>query len=1053
MRRIYRVTWIRAFRHVPLRKFMNTSGDPNVSDVKFSFTERKSSTSSSPSSMATPEIEESAVVPFLSSLSSDLDTLQKQWMRCFRVCITSTPRVVIEAKSMDSDVWTQVVTMKTTQLPHGLIKTVEDVLSLPTETENRRVTFIDLRDRPEDIAVAQQILAKRFPGLRLQIDHSKGTDLQGTVTHTVSVSLRDHGFVDGSPSKEEKSVKETFFGEAIGASFASTARRALREAFEAAGIPPPPRHFERDQGESEMEIYLETIRNATNETIEIMTSLVGDDHVQVIVQSSNGRRLGLLKGRRDDALSIVLACVERAAECTNRIATEEARKRIADHPVVLALPPKGLRPKEILHRLLFHTFGLTNERIRVLTSQGDGGTFFTTVDAELRWSVTVNTECPVFSTLSRAVGVSKKAAEELACVKAIQRCFPRVFEDQLSFHADVREIINSTKATDKDSICPHISKGLLAQLRWAAHCHKKEVLIEAVQLLPNSENESLGIRTTRALWATQLFLVDQQGTRDFICLTLDPKKSASEQKAIAAAIWKIFREECSEGVRYAIDRGLIDKEGNATSCEGISTSEPLPKNDYELAAESDPFIQKLQIVPSQSISVPHRQSLLSVFRRGVQLYIDLLNERSGGGGVYGTSIGQLIEFTDRNLMDGSFKAQVLVQFSGDGVNITKETLGEAFHPSSAIIALFSAFKGLFEEEGIIAKAAREDKQVESIYRDTCQRAEEIPSLPLEISTSNPLETVAQCIMLKYGLGIELRISGGGNVVQVQFFGQSPAHLGSDHLVTSSQFFLGHGRGNSLLKAVVSCCKNVFYAHVCSKSEALGGARLSALNSGTVQVLFQGKSILASRVEDVMKEILENKAVSSAASIHVKVSIHSVAEGTMYQAHLCVVDGARVVELERTSLVADLLLSLRQLTENIIREMGGPTVDIDAIKRQCTGPLRYGTLQQLLEVFYGFPLLVETSLKDHQWHCRLSVHLFEDFYYALAYSVNLKKKEAVENAAKKALEHCFGAASRVAGSQETSTAKKSTPTVEKIGCAEEDFGFVYKKPDNRCTPWN
>ncbi|ESL05872.1 hypothetical protein TRSC58_06463 [Trypanosoma rangeli SC58] len=1042
MRRLHRITCGRSFRHVLVRMSMHISNAPNISSVSSSLTGQippaasLGCTSSSASvSIASPEVEETEVAPFFLSLLSDLDVLQKRWMRCFRVCITSAPTVAIEAKFMNSDIWTPVTTMPNAQLPFGLVKTVEDVLSSQSQTEHRNITLVDLHERCEDLAVAQEFLESRFPGNRLHIDHSKGTDLQGTVTHTVSVSLRGHGSVDGLYSKEEQSAKETFFGESIGASFSGTVRRALREAFEASGIPFPSRNFERDRGTSELGIYMDIIRNATNEAIEITASLVGDNQVQAVVQSSTGRRLGLLLGRREDALSIVLACVEKAAENTNNIATEEARKRIADHPVVLALPSKGLRPKEILHRLLFHTFGLAREQIRVLTSQSDEGTFVTTIDAELGWGEAQRTEAFIFSTLARAAGVSKKAAEELACIKAIQRCFPCIFENQLSYHAEVREIMNSTKATDKDSICPHISKGLLAQLRWAVQCQNKEVLFEAVQLLPNSENESLGIRTTRPLWATQLFLVDKQGTRDFVCLALDPRKSASKQKVIAATLCKCFKEECSEGVRYAIERGLIDTEGNATTCEGISAAEPLPRNDYELAAESDPFIQNLQIVSSQLVPVVQRQSLLSVFRRGVQLYVELLNER---GGVDVASTGRLVECTERSPLDGSYKAQLLVQSLGDDADGTKRTLGEACHPNSAIIALFSAFKDIFDEEGIIAKAAKEDAQVEAIYRDTCQRVEELSPLPYELPAPNPLETVAQCVMLKYGLSTELRISGGGKAIQVQFFGRSPSYQTSDQAASTSQFFLGHGRGNSVLKAVVSCCKHIFDVHICSKEESLRKRRLTPLRSGSVQVPLQGKSVLALRVEEVMRELLEYKVVSSAASIHVKVDIHSTSEETRYEAHLYVVDGSRMVELERTSSMVDLLRTLQQLTEGITREMRCPTVDIDALQRQYSGPSRCNTLQQLLQVLYGLPLIVETLFKDHQWHCRLNVHIFEDFYYAIGYAVNVKKKEAVENAAKNALDRCFVAASLDVGLQENST------SIAPMSCMGEEYGFVFRK---------
>ncbi|KAH9586557.1 hypothetical protein LSM04_009345 [Trypanosoma melophagium] len=1078
MRRFYRLGCRQTWGPLSVNTMIHFS---NTFDQSGTFTVNDRNCFLSNTSIGTHEMK---INPFFSNVVSDLQLLQKKWMREFRICVTSNSTLIIEAlNANETHSWTPVATLDAARWPWDIVKTVDVVLGPNTNTTNTTntktntstmnitegcgVTVIDLHDRAEDVAVAQRVLTERYPKLRLHIDHSKGTDLQGTLTHSVSVSLqsRSHG-TDLSP--EETAVKESFVGESIGLGFSQTVRRALREAFQSSGIPLPSRHTDRDKGKSEMDIYLDIIRNALNEDITVISRILNDEQIRISVQSCGGRQINVLDGRRDDALSIVLACVEKAAENVNSIATEEARKRIADHPVVLALPQKGIRPKEILRRLLMHTYGLIEERVHIITSQGNDVTFTTTIDTELSWGYqTPSKGTPVVITIARAAGVNKKSAEELACVTAIQRCFPRIFEEQLSYHMYVKEILQSTKATSKESICPHISKGLLAQLRWAARCEKKKIVFDTVQLFPNSENEELGIRTTRALWATQLFFTDDKGNRQLICLALDPKKSISEQKAVAATLWKCFKDVCNEGVQYAIERGLINKDGDVTPCEGISTStETITKNDYEIAAESDPFIPNLQLLPSQPISVPYRQSLLSVFRRGVQLYVELMNERScyntNGNHICEKSIDnwKLVEHTEKVEANGHFKAQLFIRNTTNNSNnidndvvvvgdkMSGERLfGEVFYSTTAIGAIFNAFKSLFDEGGLIARSAKEDIQIKEIFSDTIRRVASFPSLPRELPSPTPLETVAQCVMIKYGLATELHITGGGKVVNVQLFGRSPSSLSCDSSQGQNRFFLGHGRGSSLLKSVVSCCRHTFNTHIRHDDDLPGTTAVESLKSGSVQVMLRAGSLLAAQVEAVRNELLENKAVSASASIFVGVDIQPSGSNILYEAKLYVADEMRVVELDRSSPTSDLIASLWNLTCSVVREMGGSTLDVDSVQRKYCGPTHYIALQQLLEDIYGLTLVEETLIKDQNWHSHLSIRISEDLYYTVGYSVSTKKKEAVEMSAMKALDRCFGTVSKSMSPQigvSVLTTKTTATSVEE----QKYCGFIYRRLGER-----
>ncbi|CBH16896.1 hypothetical protein, conserved [Trypanosoma brucei gambiense DAL972] len=990
----------------------------------------------------------------LAAVMSDIKSLRKKWTRDFRLCISSEPAVVIESSAVGETAWAPLVVLDATSMSDGLVKAVDASLVSHTEKQSS-ATVLDLRERGEDISTAKRMLEEQFPSLRLNIDHSKGTDLQGVATHTVTVSLNSRDSVD-KLSSEEKAVKNAFFGESIGVSYSSTARRAIFEGFKAAGLPQPPRYAERNHSISELSVYMDIIRNATCEEVNIVPTNIGDGQVRVSVQTLSGRQISALTGKHENALPIALSCVEKAADIVSAVATEGARKRIADHPVILALPPKGIRPKEILRRLLHHSFGIEEDRVLFVTLRSTGGTFVTNVDVELGWCKpspagaatdeleTKATPPAVVVTVAKAAGVNKKAAEALASMSAIRECFPRVFEEQLAFHPEVREIMSTTKATVNDSICPHVSKGIVEQLRWAARRQKKEIVLEGVQLLPNSENESLGIRTTRPLWATQLFMVDEEGCREFICLALDQKKSASEQKAIAIALFKHFKEECQDGVQYAMDHGLIDKNGDVSGCEGIySSATPLPKSAFEMAAESDPFIQKLQLLPSQPILVPPRQSMLSVFRRGIQLYVDMLGEKCGSD--RGSGSLSLVENVEQVADNGHFKVQLYTKWIGDDTSKLRETphemspLGEAAYSATAVSALFTAMKSLFEEGGLIVCASSDDAQINEICLETWRRVAALPSLPPQLPTPTPLETIAECVMTKYGLSTELRISGVGKAINVQLYGRCPTSLSNSNIKEAPQFFLGHGRGSSLLKAAVSCCQRVFVEHMQSDSHPLGVMGAEPQISGSVGVRAHGSgSLLASRIEDVKKELVDNKTVAADASVLVKVDVCFSQSERKYEASLYVVDGARTVELERISPDADLMMSLLRLTESINKEMGLPSIDKNTIMKKCDDSRQLIALKNLVGFAYGFPVIVETSMKDSLWYCHISVLLSDNIHYGIGYAVSKRKKDAVEEAAAGAIHRCFGTV--------TNPLKKGESHAE-VSSSNPYCGFVYEGKGN------
>ncbi|KAG8348136.1 hypothetical protein TRVL_01022 [Trypanosoma vivax] len=993
----------------------------------------------------------------ISALKSDLDLLQKRWMRSFRVCISSDANVVVETSTDGKGLWLPLTTLEVDAVPQGLVSAVNASLDSAPSMELGQ-TVVDLRDRGEDLAAARKALAAQFPRLRLSVDHSKGTDLQGNVTHSVSLSLQAHDPTNDLTAEEER-VKETFFGEAIGVSYMGTVRRAICEAFDAARLDQPQRQPECDPGCSEMGVYMGIASEAAGEKLLVVTTPEGEDNVQVVVKTHGGRQMGMLHGCRKNALSVALACVEKVAEEVNASATEAARKRIMNHPVVLALPSKGIRPKEILRRLLHHTYGLTEERILLATSQGVGCTFVTAVKVELCWkngAVDQETSgsssaAPLVVTLAKAAGVNKRATESLACMEAIKDCFPRIFEDQLSFHTEVREIMQSSKATVSASICPHISKGILEQLRWAARSQMdKEVLIETAQLLPNSENEALGIRTTRPMWAAQLFLVDKNDNREFVVLALDNKKSASEQKAIAAALYKCFREHCKDGVQYAMKHGLIDGKGDVTPCEGVSPcGGPLPHNEAERAAECDPFIPHLQLVSSQRIPVPQRHSIIGVYRRGIQLYVNTLNETD----TTGSSAWRLVEHIERTpTVHGSFKAQLFLKraegATGDGATIgageeecgvspTMTPLGEPYYSTTAVSALHGAMKCAFEKDSAIVKAQVDNAQVRDICTDTQERLSRLEQLPPQLPASTPLEAIAQCIMTKYGLTTELRICGEGKLVNVQIFGRGPSPVESGEGDNTPQFFIAHGRGSSILKAVVSCCQRAFATHFEDTKEDMESLTERAVKTKSIQVPITRKgSFLASRIDCVKKEVTENSDDPDAVLVYVTVDVDSSQSEKKYEAVLSVADGSRVVELERTSSFTDLIAALLQLVENVNRELGRPSSDLEAVLHRCSGPRQCGALQDLVVSLFGFPVEVNTVLRDRQWYCHISVQISEELSYGIGYAVDGRKKEAVENASAAAMHRCFHAACE---NLRTCLPSSVTPG------AEQYCGFVYHKP--------
>nr|CCC94634.1 unnamed protein product [Trypanosoma congolense IL3000] len=1022
MRRLYRLS----ARPSLLSMARRTVGTGDDSSVRLGSSIPDVKTPSHVMYAATPSAADSN--PFMSILISDIKTLRDRWSRNFRICISGGPAVVVESSLFGEGVWAPLVTLDAAALPGALVRVVDNYLAAVPTKPCGEVPLLDLREKGVEVAHARQVLEEQFPSLRLHIDHSKGADLQGSITHTVSASLQA---INSSVmlSEEEKAIKSSFFGESIGLSYSSTVRRAVSEAFRAASLPFPPRSVQHYEGVSELSVYMDIVRGIAGEEAHILSALVGDDQVRVSVQTVSGRVVYSLCGKQEDALSLALSCAERAADAVNGVAAAGARKRIADHPVVLALPPKGLRPKEVLRRLLHHTYGLSEKQILVATVRSNGGTFLTTISAKLCWEGYSNlgvsgeqtdvnggpSPSSVVVVLSKAAGVNKKAAEGLASIAAIQKCFPRVFEEQLSYHVEVKELMSTTKAKMSDSICPHVSKGLVEQLKWAARNQKKEAVMEQTQLLPNTENEELGIRTVKPLWATQLFLVTAAGDREFVCLAVDQKKTASERKAVASALWKHFREECSDGVQYAMEQGLIDKNGEAVGCDGVCFSAaPACKNDYELVSESDPFMKQLKLVPHQVLDVPPRQSTLSVLRRGVQLYIDLLNERQGDSADSGKKNLHLVESVERMVVDGQFKAQLYTKSleddsSEDTVQQNEmHPLGEAFYSNTAISAVYGAMRALFEEGGLIASAAKDDTQTSEIFADTWKRVEQLPVLPSRLPASTPLESVAQGIMSKYGLATEIRTSCSGRVVNIQFYGRSPHPSDGEDAEGITQFFLGHGRGPSLLRAVVSCSQRVFKEHIQAGDPPLSVMSAEPQKSGLVEVFVRrADSVLALCIEDVRRELAENKTISPTASINVRVDVSCSTNGKRYEALLCVVDGSRTVELERTQPNPNLMTSLLRLIESISLEVGRPAVDQGMLSKRLDETRQLDAFRGLIDYLYGLPVIVETSMKENQWYCHISVHLSDNFYYGVGYATDRRKKCAIEEAAAEALHRCFG----------------------------------------------
>lgn len=608
-----------------------------------------------------------------------------------RLCIGAEGRAALEAAIDGGCVgpagltWTTVLRLDTSSADVatgeldaqgvGLLEALETMRSAPVNpvkapeqlaSPAASATVVDLSvSRSGDALAAKRFVEQRYPRLRLVLQHTSGTDLQHSRTHTFTARLcqRVQG---GSIGDEESHALRDFFGEAIGSGYHSTLCRALQEAFRGVNQQFPPAQEAAGgvwSGQSEYPSVLGVYQAmlATNRVT--MSTRLTATEVSIHAAAEDGSTLYVLSGEAKNALGLMLSAAEAVAEKVDGKAATEARNKIANAPLVLVLPSTGVRIKWTLRRLLNYTYGIHKEAVDFHVTSPSPSVFtcdvrvplpgarvadaaavaaarhnaVTTDDTGLgpqEWpdgTPTAPSKTESLCTLGTASSTNKKTAMRLAALQVMREHFPRIFADQIDYHPEIQSLLDA--APHAGSVCPHISRGLRVILEWAVaqenhrveelsrgrhtsvagHSTQKAHLSFLTQrLAPGQYHEETGQRASTQAWETILTIGGsalEAGSHTAYVLPLrvvaiDGKKARSEQKAFAAAIALRYRHMCAEVVSHGVQQGLVQTDGHPVLSAGMlssGTAESAAANPTVALASADRLLRGLQPVPKQTL--------------------------------------------------------------------------------------------------------------------------------------------------------------------------------------------------------------------------------------------------------------------------------------------------------------------------------------------------------------------------------------------------------------------------------------------------------------------
>lgn len=900
-------------------------------------------------------------------------------------------------------------------------------------------TVVDVsRGSNEEARNIVHYVERTYPDLKLLVHHTSGKDLQGTKLHTIHVELVPRGGrTSATPLPDEaQRLMDSFKGESVGEGYHGCLRRALRDAFAAAQIPYPPLSSGAADASTVLSLFAQTWAQDGFQ-LHVSTCHLLSDSVELVVRHpSHGQVLGsatlplTAAGLRD-----LFPFCERVAASYKPGCYTNAKQRIQRSPLHLVLPRSQLRVKHLLRKLLHYFYGCTDDDITFGSHATSEGVYTAKIGVRLP-SATVTYDdaahTPLFA-VAKTTGTACKKAMELAAVQAMQALFPDVFEKQIAYHPEVREIQQSDKASATVSMPPPLSRGLEVQLRWALQGINADFVVESVLLKQNTPYPLWGVTTgTTAAWLSQLFLLkpppsssttattatvaDGDGAaaggvvRELCAYAFDSRKSRSEQKVMAAALARHFPELCKASIAHAKERNLIDDSGAATAFEGVQSLQESDAERFAAALSADPCLTSLTPTCSSVLQpLPDcgvRNSALEFFWTSVaghgteQLTVRVQRRQNGASG-------------------DAYCASCSTAAPG-GVSEPDRLLGEATATTEigALLTLLEAtWTALCQHlpdvgAGTAVHAAKKEEAKAEDGSDAHgigsrkSTAEFLAGVPTSLPTSTPLQTCVDAVCRLYGLRCSVRITQEGAQYGGELWGSFPvdsAVLRRYERVASSPFFiermflLGRGHAELPFMAVVRAAQHVFESHVRVHQHAFHDA---VVTEGLLHLHPGDDGCLAQLRDAVLSEIkaTSDKALTDSALV---LRFH---HGELFEFTFSVSSGARSVKLEE-AVSRRFLDGAREFCTRVSGETG-----VEFLPRSALSAIAAHTpeqaLRQLCRLAYGLELRVELQQVHTVWHCRLSIPLTGELACCVAESSACRKKTALDRGAMHVLKRHF-----------------------------------------------
>lgn len=936
-----------------------------------------------------------------------------------RLCITEDMRVVVEhqpsaeggAQALVHEVAAWQGSFSTTvqeavgHLSHSgeLCISTSPLQSSSTPPVSRTgLTIVDLtRVNSEETRSVMKFLEQRYPQLQLRVRHTSGQDLQGTELHTASVELvpRGMGVQVTSLAAEQQRLTELFKGEAVSEGYYGSVRRALRDAFSAAGLPYPSHSELSTTNLSVLSLYTKVWSSDGFSLCLVPYGTPG--HVECSLRhGATGKSLASTAvALTSNGLRALLKFCDDTTSAYYPDSHASIQQRLRSAPLHLVLPRSRLRVKHLLRKLLLYYYGIGEEKV-VFRAEMMGGSMHM---AQVQVCLDLPTVTDLadgtldFFLLGKATGQSKSSTVELATVQALQTVFPDVFEREIAYHPEVRAILESGKATASDDAAPHPGQGLEHQLRWALQRQKATFVLETLMLKPNSLHPEWGVATAATpVWVSQLYIVRGHADadtadrtdngvaarRELCCCAFDSRKARSEQKAMAAALAQRFPDLCHRSVEQARKKMLIDAGGAPAPCAGVRSLPDANVNVLTAALSSDPFIKFLDLHKSTQLQpLPPVQTADSALER----YWCATKAHTSFLGCI-----RVVREADRAVYVARCTR------SGTAHDSAERVIADAAG-STEIGALFALVRGM----GELPEAVGGDAS-SMVSSDPCLMEE----LPSTLPDATPLQTCAEAVARLYGLQCSVCVRQDGATCTAELWGAMPSksavsqphsRFSTNPFPADRTFHLGRGHGSTPRLAVVRAAQRVFEMHIRVHHRAFGE---EVVMRGQVRLQPDAQGSLTRLRDAVVAEIMSTSDRTVSDNWLLFKFEHDQPSDLSFH----VTSHERSVILEHV-VGKNLLSCARELATRISHE-----TDAAFLSPAHLSDIVAQTAEQLLGKLclqaYGLRLQVDTCQRGEMWHCRLSVPLSDEVAYCIAQASGLRKRDTVEAAAVAALREYF-----------------------------------------------